>query len=250
MPFKCGWQASESAVSRVSGCGFPHRGNPVLDRGAPGNSPVPGETTGSISTLAAVLAVQPGAFYTWGFERVAGRWGIGLSDRLFRFAGISALFHALLAPVTYGVWDTYFRSGAERAGDLAWWLWPLAIAYVLVPVGLGTWIAHAFNANQEWAVRIVRPTSAPTAWDALFSGNPVGTDVLMKLKSGWWVGGRYDDGSYVGGYPEPADIYLITELKVDQETGDFARDANGDELPVGSGLLVRWDEVECLEVSD
>ena len=115
---------------------------------------------------------------------------------------------------------------------MAWWLWPLAIAYVLVPAGLGTWIAHAFNANQEWAVRIVRPTSAPTAWDALFSGNPVGTDVLMKLKS------------------EPADIYLITELKVDQETGDFARDANGDELPVGSGLLVRWDEVEYLEVSD
>jgi hypothetical protein len=201
--------------------------------------------------LVLVLAVLPGAMYTWAFERLAGRWGIGLTDRLYRFVGISAVAQALLAPLTYEVWDTYFRSGAERADDLSIWLWPLALAYVLVPALLGTWIASAFNKKQRWAQIVVGPTSAPTAWDAIFSGDPAGILVLMKLKTGRWVGGRYDEGSYVGGYPEPADIYLITELKVDQELGDFIEDAAGDEIPVGSyGLLVRWAEVEYLEVSD
>jgi len=198
----------------------------------------------------AVLAILPGAMYTWAFERLAGRWGIGLADRLYRFIGISAVFQAVLAPITYAVWDAYFRSGAERANELSIWLWPLSIAYVLVPAALGTWIGDAFNKKKRWAQLVVGPTSAPTAWDALFSGDPAGIYLLMKLKSGTWVGGRYDDGSYVGGYPEPADIYLITELRVRQETGDFVRDETGEPRPVGSyGLLVRWADVEYLEVS-
>ena len=201
--------------------------------------------------VVAALALLPGALYTWAFERIAGRWGVGLTDRLYRFIGISAVAHALLAPVTYQVWETYFRPGAERAHDLSIWLWPLALGYVLVPAAVGTWIAVAFNRGRRWAQVVVGPTPAPTAWDALFSGNPVGMYVLMKLRSGTWVGGRYEDGSYVGGYPEPADIYLIKELKVDQGTGDFVRDGDGNEKQLGSyGLLVRWAEVEYLEVSD
>jgi hypothetical protein len=32
-----------------------------------------------------LLALLPGAIYIWSFERVVGRWGIGLSDRVLRF---------------------------------------------------------------------------------------------------------------------------------------------------------------------
>lgn len=57
----------------------------------------------------------------------------------------------------------------------------------------------------------------------------------------------------MAGYPVPPDIYLAQEMAVDQETEDFRRDENGDPLPISSpnfGLLVRWDEVEYLEISD
>lgn len=203
------------------------------------------------AVLVTVLAILPGAIYTWAFERLAGRWGIGLADRLYRFIGISAGFQALIAPLTWHVWESYLRPGAQHAHDLPIWLWPLAVAYVAVPAALGTGVANAFNKERKWAQVLVGPTPAPTAWDALFSGDPGEIYVLMKLKSGTWVGGQYQEGSYVGGYPEPADIYLIKELKVDQETGDFVRDANRNEEPLGSfGLLVRWAEVEYLEVSD
>jgi hypothetical protein len=201
--------------------------------------------------LVTLLAILPGAMYTWAFERIAGRWGIGLTDRLYRFIGISAVVQALLAPVSYHVWDTYFRAGADRGDDLSIWLWPLAIAYVLIPAGIGTWVASAFNKKEKWAEVLVGPTPAPTAWDALFSGNPKDIYVLMRLKCGTWVGGQYADGSYVGGYPEPADIYLINELRVDQEKADFDLDENGEPRPLGNyGLLVRWAEVDYLEVSD
>lgn len=38
-----------------------------------------------------------GAAYTFAYERVAGSFGIGLSDRVVRFVAGSAIFHALLA---------------------------------------------------------------------------------------------------------------------------------------------------------
>ena len=57
---------------------------------------------------AAVLAIEllPGAMYIWSFERQAGRWGIGLSDRVLRFVGASAIFHAFFAPASYWFWST------------------------------------------------------------------------------------------------------------------------------------------------
>ncbi len=34
---------------------------------------------------------------------------------------------------------------------------------------------------------------------------------------------------------------------MDPETGEFELDASGDVVPTGSGILVRWDEVEYLD---
>jgi len=198
-----------------------------------------------------ILALLPGAIYTWSFERIAGRWGIGLSDRLYRFLGISACFHAAVAPVTYNLWRDFFRSDSALRGSLPLWLWLVALAYVAAPAVLGGVVGRAFVQDKEWAKRLVGTTSAPTAWDAVFQGPPTDAYVLLRLKSGSWVGGRFADGSYAGGYPEPADLYLVRELEIDQATGDFKRDADGNEIPVASyGLLVRWDEVEYLEIGD
>lgn len=215
----------------------------------------PTSLVGVASTFAGiavlVVALLPGAVYTWSFERIAGRWGIGLSDRLYRFFGLSAFFQVLIAPLTWKIWLKYLRHGAQSANRLPWWLWPAALAYLGVPALLGFWLATAFKNGGRQAKWLVGPTAAPTAWDAVFSGDPA-ANVILRLKSGGWIGGEYSDGSCVAGYPEPADIYLSQELSVNQETGDFARDdTTGEPVRVpGYGILVRWEEVEYLEISN
>lgn len=176
-----------------------------------------------------------------------------MADRTLRFLGITAAFQAVIAPLSYRIWEDYLRHGAEHRHDLPLWLWPVVLAYIGVPAVLGTVLGYHFNRGKKWAQVIVGPTAPPTAWDALFSGDPTDLFVLMKLKSGGWLGGQYVEGSYVGGYPEPADIYLRRELMVDQEEGDFVRRTgpNDEFVETGSfGVLVRWAEVEYLEVSD
>src|SRR5918996_2184428 len=85
-----------------------------------------------------LLALLPGALYVWAFERFAGAWGIRFSDRVLRFVEISAILHALLAPVTYRLWIDYLASGnlAEGRAPLALWLVP--ILYVFLPIFAGS----------------------------------------------------------------------------------------------------------------
>jgi hypothetical protein len=193
-----------------------------------------------------LIAIIPGGIYIWTVERIVGRWGVGFSDRLFRFIGVSVGFHVLIAPVTYAIWYGYLRHGARLPeSKLPLWLWPVALAFVLVPACVGILVGAAYRRGDRWA-KLVSGSAAPTAWDALFGTDPAGW-VLMRLKSGAWVGGAYAAGSYSGGFPEPADIFLSEEYRVDQDSGEFEPGADRNGVPVGYGLLVRWDEIEYLE---
>lgn len=58
----------------------------------------------------AVLVVLREAPYTWGFEQSAGHWGTDVSDRMLRFVGGSAAFHALAAPLTWWMMGRLARS--------------------------------------------------------------------------------------------------------------------------------------------
>lgn len=202
----------------------------------------------------AVVALLPGALYVWGFERQVGNWGIGLSDRLFRFFGTSALFHVLIAPITYWLWATYVRSGDIGAGrPLPLWLWLVVLAYVGVPFLGGTRVGVATRNGEAWAQIFTGPDPAPRAWDHFFASRPDGW-VRLRLKSEVWVGGAYapSDGgiaSYAAGYPEPQDLFLAETVEVNPESGEFVI-VNGAPVFRGTSLLVRWDEVELLEFSD
>jgi hypothetical protein len=207
------------------------------------------DTTVTFEGLAVfVLALLPGAVYTWAFERIAGRWGIGLTDRLYRFVGLSAIYQALIAPVTWKIWLKYLRRGAPSGDKLPIWLWPVAVAYLAIPAALGLLLAAGFRSGNRIAKVLVGATAPPTAWDAVFSGDKPAV-VLLRLKSGKWLGGEYAEGSHVAGYPEPPDIYLAQELEVDQESGDLVVDDEDELVSVGQvGVLVRWEEVEYLEI--
>lgn len=207
----------------------------------------------SLEAVAALLiALVPGALYIWSFERMAGRWGVGLSDRVLRFLGVSAVIHSTLAPASYLLWASTWPSiAAGRSNPL--WLWLIAAMYVVTPLGIGTLVGEATRRRFGWTRWITGPDPAPRAWDYLFQGERDGW-VRIKLKSGPWIGGAYansgDLRSYSAGYPEQQDIFVARGADLDPETGEFRVNDDG-EVRIGQGgLLVRWEEVEYLEYID
>jgi hypothetical protein len=196
------------------------------------------------------LGLLPGALYIWSFEGVVGRWGAGLSDRLLRFVGASALLHAVTAPLTYWLWSQYVRPGRLARGErLPTGLWSIVLAYVAVPIGFGWIVGYGTKRRWLWPQLLTGRNPAPRAWDAFFGDDPEGW-VRLRLKSGGWIGGALGskDGrrSYFAGYPENQDLYLVQTAEVDPESGEFLYEE--DQVRVrDSGVLLRWDEVEYLE---
>ena len=202
-----------------------------------------------------IVALLPGALYTWSFERLVGAWGVGFADRVLRFVGVSAVFQAAIAPFTVWGWRTYILTGRLQDGDLPLALWLLPLLYVAIPIALGVVVGRGTVQQRTWSRAFTGPSPAPRAWDYVFGLQPDGW-VRVRLKSGVWLGGAFssvgDEGlrSYAAGYPDEQDLFLAEAYSVDPESGEFELDANGDVVPTGSGILVRWAEVEYLDFID
>ena len=204
-----------------------------------------------------ILFILPGAAYTFALERVAGFYGVKLADRIFRFLAASAVFQALLSGATLWTYREWVSTGRLARGDVQWWLVEcVALAYVLVPIGVGSLIGKGQKKRWPWVVAFTGDSPEPRAWDYLWRRHERGI-VRVRLKSGSWLAGMYGAsssgvGSYASGYGEDGDVYLAELLSVDPETGAFELD--DDERPVriegAPGLLIRWAEVEYLEFEE
>jgi hypothetical protein len=206
------------------------------------------DTFQSLAVL--LLALLPGALYIWGFEREAGQWGISASDRVLRFIGASAVFHAVAFPVTFQLWRVQIRSGRLAAGRANWVvLWVACLCYVAVPVAVGSVVGVGARQSRRWTRFVVGRHPAPKAWDHLFAREEPGW-MRMKMRSGPWIGGLFADvgpiGPYAAGYPDAQDIYLASTAEIDRITGEFVLD-DGAPVTTNSGLLVGWDQIEYLE---
>jgi hypothetical protein len=205
-----------------------------------------------------VLAVLPGGLYTWSFEREVGNWGVSLSDRILRFVGFSALFHAVFDYPEYLIWSHYihrvtslggaarFENAVTDGGSLPWWLFFVPILYVALPMLAGYMTARSALARMPWTRFLVGPNPQPRAWDRLFSSTPSFV-VRLRLTSETWLGGLFGAESYASGYPEPQDLLLETTYQMETD-GSFAADAHGDFIDLESALLVSWEDVHFLEV--
>ena len=199
-----------------------------------------------------VVGLLPGALYMWAFERQAGRYGIGLSDRVLRFIGGSALFFAVFAGPLYAVYSNYgapFSSGMP----LPRWLLLLPPVFVGLPILVGTLVGLGLRKGKNWAQKLTGPDPAPRAWDHLFQYKVDGW-VRLRLKSGTWLAGAFAEAngqqSYAAGYPEPQDLFLAASVDVDPATGDWRLDGDGNVTLGQGGILVRWEEIEYLEFTD
>lgn len=170
---------------------------------------------------------------------------------MLRFVEVSAVFHALLAPVTYWLWTGFIASGRLAAGDAPLGLWAAPILYVGLPTAAGTAVGLGTRKQVRWTKLITGPEPAPRAWDHLFGSRPDGW-IRLRLKGGTWLGGAYTretdtHKSYAAGYPEEQDPYLVKSVEVDPDTGRFVLNEGGEPVWRGSGILIRWSEVEYLE---
>src|SRR3954447_2721405 len=91
----------------------------------------------------AVIAVLPGAAFTFSYERGAGTYGVTRSDRLIRFLTASAVFHALLSGLTYHFYVRTIHSQDLQQGRVSPWAVELAsVVYIAIPVAAGLLIGH------------------------------------------------------------------------------------------------------------
>jgi hypothetical protein len=140
-----------------------------------------------------VVALLPGALYVWAFERQAGRYGIGLSDRVLRFVGGSAVFLAVFAGPLYALYIQFARDVAA-ARPLPLWLVMLPLAYVGLPLVAGTLLGVGLRRDWHLARIVAGPDPAPRAWDHLFQYRVDGW-IRCRMKSGIWLGGAYADAN-------------------------------------------------------
>ncbi|PXY16590.1 DUF6338 family protein [Prauserella muralis] len=237
----------------------------------------------------AFLALLPGASYTFAVERSLGSYGVKLADRLVRFLAASAVFHALASGPEYLLYQRYFAPGALATGEISWWALEItALVYVFVPIAVGTilarlgrppgqrtrdkkisteepgrwarlcqWCGHRTRTAARW---IVGQNREPRAWDLMWSRD-VTAIVRIKLKSGPWLAGlwgRWESDtssnrrSYSSAYPEEGDLYLSVAFQINPNTGELVRNSEQKPQPVEHerGLLVRWDEIEYIDVQE
>jgi len=203
-----------------------------------------------------ILAVLPGALFTWSFEREVGNWGAGLADRVYRFVGFSAMFHAALAWPEYLLWKRYlhianaagtgFHDVFTSGGSIDPWAALVPVVYVGLPVFLGFLASRSVRAGGRLGRVLVGRNPAPRAWDDLFWRGPA-LVVRLKLMDGEWVGGLFGDRSYASGYPEPQDPLLEEAYQIGDD-GTFAQgDERQDFVSLGSSILISWSEVQFLE---
>ena len=202
----------------------------------------------------AILAILPGASYTFAYERVFGAFGLSFADRVVRFLAASALFGALFSGPGLILYRNVVVTGDLGNGNVNAWSFELVVlGYVLAPTLLGSLIGYGHKAGWPWVRGVLGDSSEPRAWDYVWRR---GTNALVraKLKSGTWVAGLFAttiDGrrSYAAGYPEAGDIFLSQRVEIDPDLGEFDLSDDGHpKISEGGGLLLKWDELEYLEV--
>jgi Family of unknown function (DUF6338) len=205
-----------------------------------------------------LVAVLPGAIYTWAFEREAGPYGVTLADRVLRFVAGSTVMHLVLGWPEYLVFRLAIE-GRERilAGQFAV-LWLGLLVLAALPAAAGTVLGELYatrtartgwrglrrwlTANQERRLLrfLLGRDPAPRAWDDLFS-EQLQCYLRVRTTGDRWLAGKFAGASYAAGYPDQPDLLMEEAYEVDQETGLLGRGL-GYPLYIAAGQIA-WVEV-------
>lgn len=205
-----------------------------------------------------LLAVLPGAAYTWALERQVGSFGVTLADRSLRFFGSSVVFHAVLAWPEYGVYRMFIEGPPDGPTRAFAALWGATITLLVIPFVIGSllgglyrtrstrdqwsWVRRWIASEREQALLrfALGHDPAPRAWDHLFSTRK-STYVRVLTTDGDWIGGGFADASYAGGFPNDADLLLEETYSLDPETADLLQ-------PLGYPVYIPASQIARIEI--
>ncbi len=121
----------------------------------------------------ALLALLPGASYTFAYERVVGSFGVSLADRLIRFLVVSGVFGALLAAPGLIAYRDVIVTGRLASGEVnALVVEGVALAYLLLPTVAGAVIGHGQLRDWRLVSTVIGSAPQPRAWDYLWRPGP------------------------------------------------------------------------------
>jgi hypothetical protein len=214
--------------------------------------------TSTLALAIFLIAILPGAVYTWTFEREGGPYGVTLADRILRFLAASVALHLLLAWPEYGLYRLALRGHDEvLIGQFAvLWAGLLLLAAIPAIVGtvLGGLYATRYNGagwtrlrrylKPEWERKLLRVMlgrdPAPRAWDHIFSSRP-SCYLRVRTSDEQWLAGRFAGSSYAAGNPNDTDLFLEEAYELDDETGEL-----GD--PLGYPVYISASRISWIEV--
>ncbi|MEW2528491.1 DUF6338 family protein [Streptomyces sp. NPDC047071] len=201
-------------------------------------------TPGTVQQLAiVVLLVLPGTTYLFARE---GFLGIREAEqesgnRILRALGVGVLLDTVylmaagpqLVRLLRGGGTTALAGVADRPRAFGLCLLLLAVA---VPALLA-------RVEARWTRRrrAALHERTPTAWDALFQDRGA-CFVRVRLKNGGWAGGWYGTRSRASAYPQPGDLFLESQYRMEAD-GAF-----GPRLPGTGGLYVRATDLDLVEI--
>lgn len=205
--------------------------------------------------LVALLFVAPGLMYELGIEAQVGYWRRSLADRTLRFFVQSVFLHAVLLPLSLWVLPGAVTSTLGEVSSARWWLWPVALIYVLGPLWLGLFTGHHVRHRTRIGRWALGRDPAPRAWDNLFATANLAGYVRVKLAAGGpWVAGPYGQQgripSFASSYPNPPDLYLAEQVAVDPDTGEFLLDEREQPQRIPWGLWIPGESMALLEFYD
>jgi len=206
-----------------------------------------------------VLAVLPGAAYTWGVERQAGSFGAQLSDRVLRFVGASLVFGVVLSWSLLGIYRWLIKGTDPTSVGAFVGLWLSVVLVTALPFVCGLVVGGLYSTRgeragwfgirrwlstrreQQLVQALLGRTPAPRAWDDYFSDRP-NAYLRVRTHEGTWLAGRFAEDSYAAGFPQEPDLLLEEAWGIDQESGALGREG------LGYGLYVPTTSIAWIEI--
>lgn len=156
-------------------------------------------------------------------------------DRAVTYAAISSIYFAISIPLF-----AYLRDQHR--------LLPLAsqfFEYFVLPIGVGLILALLTTRRtfDRWWQRIgLQPIHhIPSAWDYLFGGLTEASWIIVTLKDGGSVAGKYGAGSFASSDGGERDLY-ISEVWDVSEQGDWAKPTSP------KGVLLCGRDIRSVEI--
>lgn len=185
----------------------------------------------STAKLLFLLAfILPGIISTKVYHLKCPGEGSTVKESIFEIFAFSAVNFTLMFP---------FIAQIGKTADL-WEAWGWVIlCFFAAPILWPVLLVYLLNRCARYGLILSR---SQTAWDYFFSRAKSGCWIIIHLKNGEKIGGRFSKNSYASAFPRNGHIYVEELWSVDDDLNFIVQ------LPGNQGIILRPEDYEHLRV--